>query len=399
MKIIIISRQYYPYGMASVNRLHCYTQGYVELGFETRVIIPEATIPYSERKNTKNKKAEGYYKGTYFKYMSGTPIRNKIKWKRPFLDIISRLKTILYTIKECNQETVLYIWGGGIIWCPIMQICGHLKGSKVYIELNELPYGTGLENWKTRLFRYFMLNNIFPYFDGFITISESLKQLVEQHNHKYNCTLKVPILVNTDTTSNNAKNINIDTPFIFHSGSLYEQKDGIVKMLTAFAIAKQEIRNLKFYLTGKLEQTRDEKKIKATISQYNIEKDVVFLGYLDNDTLHSYQKSCTLMIIYKYDTLQNKYCFSTKLGEYLTFAKPIILTNIGEATYYMKDRENAFIIDWEDTKKIADCIIEIINNPQLATKIGIAGRETCRKEFNYLIHAKKMIEFYKQKMN
>ena len=105
------------------------------------------------------------------------------------------------------------------------------------------------------------------------------------------------------------------------------------------------------------------------------------------------------MIIYKYDTLQNKYCFSTKLGEYLTFAKPIILTNIGEATYYMKDRENAFIIDWEDTKKIADCIIEIINNPQLATKIGIAGRETCRKEFNYLIHAKKMIEFYKQKMN
>ena len=120
MKIIVVSRQFYPYGMASVNRLHCYTQGYTELGVETRVIIHDATIPYCEKETTQNIEAEGNFNGTYFKYMSDTPLRDKHKWKRPFLDARSRMKTIQYLLKECDRKTVLYTCGGSIVWYLIM---------------------------------------------------------------------------------------------------------------------------------------------------------------------------------------------------------------------------------------------------------------------------------------
>lgn len=385
--------------MASVNRVHCYTKGYTQLGIETRVIIPEATIPYKDRDLTQNKLAEGYFNGTYFKYMSGTTIRNKRKWKRPFLDLISRIKTIYYISKESDKETVLLVWGGGIIWCPIMQFCGHLKGIKVYTELNELPYGTEIENKKRAILRKIMLKYIFPHFDGFIAISETLKKLAEKYNKKENAVLKVPILVDPTVNNENIKLIKKNHPFIFHSGTLFEQKDGIVKMLTAFALAKKEIKDLKFYLTGNLEKTYDAKVISDTITKYQLHDSVHFLGYLNNNDLYRYQKSCSLMIIYKYDTLQNQYCFSTKLGEYLAFAKPVILTNIGEAMFYMKNGENSLIADWQDIKKIADHIITIVKNPQLAKQLGKAGQRTCQENFNYSKHAKRMIEYFTKKMN
>lgn len=384
--------------MASVNRLHCYTQGFTELGIETRVIIPEATIPYKQKDTTLNKEHEGFYKKTYFKYMSGTTIRNKNKWKRPFLDIISRFKTIHYILKETDNKTVLYVWGGGIIWCFLMQLCGHLKKAKVYTELNELPYGTGKETTKTRLFRKLTLTYIFPHYDGFIVISEALKRLVELHNKKKNCTLKVPILVDTNINNVIIHHRNYNKPFIFHSGTLCEQKDGIVKMITAFAIAKQKISDLEFYLTGNLEKTNDAEAIKATIEKYGIKDSVHFMGYIDKETLISYQKSCALMIIYKYDTLQNKYCFSTKLGEYLSFAKPVILTNIGEATYYMKNGINSYIADWRDIQTVAQYIVEIISKPALAEKIGLEGQKTCMREFNYKTHAQRMVNYFETKI-
>lgn len=399
MKILIVSRQLYPYGMASVNRVHSYTQGFTKLGIETRVIIPEATIPFSEKDTTRNNKDEGFYNGVYFKYMSGTTIRHKNKLKRLIQDITSRIKTINYLLKESDNKTIIYVWGGGIIWCPMVILCGHYKKAMICTELNELPYGTGKENFRTRICRKIMLSLIFPKFDGFIAISESLKQLIELYNKKKNATLKVPILVDTNINNINVPLISHNHPFIFHSGTLSEQKDGIVKMLTAFALARNEVKDLEFYLTGDPEKSRDSKRIQETLVKYNIERYVHFLGYISNEQLRSYQKSCNLMIIYKYDTLQNKYCFSTKLGEYLAFEKPVIHTNIGEAQNYIKDKINAFVVDWKDTKGIADQIVQIIKNPSLAKEVGLKGKETCEKEFNYLIHAQRMINFFKQKIN
>lgn len=400
MRIITISRQYYPYGMASVNRQHCYNKGYNELGIETRFIIPEATIPFNERETTQNKLGEGMYNGTYFKYMSGTPIRNKNKCLRPFDDIISRTKTLIYLWKECNNETVVYLCGGTIIMNRIIQIIAHIKKAVVFAEVNEYPYATERETKMLCFYRYLMLTYVFPNYDGLIAISDTLVKVCEKYNKKKNCVIKVPIIVDSNISDIDEMNIEVSCPFIFHSGSLCEQKDGIVKMLTAFALAKEkyEIGELKFYLTGKLEGSRDEKQIREVISKYKIDEDVCFLGYLDNDLLRQYQKSCTMMIIYKYDTVQNKYCFSTKLGEYLSFAKPVILTNIGEATNYMKDGQNAFVVNWEDVGAIADNIAKIIINPEMAKHIGEMGKLTCVRDFDYQVHTRRMIDFFRTKM-
>ena len=118
-------------------------------------------------------------------------------------------------------------------------------------------------------------------------------------------------------------------------------------------------KNIKFISTGYLEKSPDKEKIYRIIDKYNLKDSVKFMGYLDNETLRRYQKYCLAVIINKYPTLQNKYCFATKTGEYLAFARPIIITNVGEAMNFLKNDESAYIIEPNDPALIAEKIIHI----------------------------------------
>lgn len=99
-----------------------------------------------------------------------------------------------------------------------------------------------------------------------------------------------------------------------------------------------------------------------------------------------------MMIINKYDTQQNKYCFSTKLGEYLAFAKPIIITNVGEAMNYLND-DNAYIVETGYPEKIAEKIVEIANNPKEALIKGQKGYELAKTTFNNFYQTGRILDF------
>ncbi|MBQ3944933.1 MAG: glycosyltransferase, partial [Alphaproteobacteria bacterium] len=111
-------------------------------------------------------------------------------------------------------------------------------------------------------------------------------------------------------------------------------------------------------------------------------------------SLSSCRGHCSLCIINKFKTLQNKYCFSTKLGEYLAFARPVIITNVGEAMNYLKNGENAYVIEPNDTDLMAEKILEVFNHPEEAEKIGKAGQEVAKNVLNCDIQAQRLITFF-----
>lgn len=136
----------------------------------------------------------------------------------------------------------------------------HHRHAKIIRELCELPYGTGVETAKTERLRNKMLTTIFPKFDGFFSISETLSEFVKKYAPKAK-NLKIPILVDV-SISENVKPHKSTYPYIFHSGTLYEQKDGVVGMLEGFAIANKQLHGkYDFIMTGKLEDSMDKKKI------------------------------------------------------------------------------------------------------------------------------------------
>lgn len=182
-------------------------------------------------------------------------------------------------------------------------------------------------------------------------------------------------------------------PYIFHSGTLYEQKDGICGMLEAFGMACQKLQaSIEYILTGNLEASPHVEELKVIIKKYGIEDKVKFIGYLDLPTLRKYQKNCFLTIINKYDTQQNRYCFSTKLSEYLSFSRPVITTTVGEANNYLKDGANAFIVEPHKPELLADKIVYAVNHPLETSAIGREGHKLTVKEFDCVYQTKRIVK-------
>lgn len=379
--------------MASTNRVHAYAKGLSGQEIETHVLLPISTEPHGSKQINSCK--EGFDEnGVHYKYMSGSSLRGNNIIKRQINDQYGYGHTLLYLMKHLKNDDQVIIYEGGWIWQLLCIFIVHLKGAKVTMELNELPYVFGQQTKKKIAKRERLLKHVFPRYDQFIVISDALQQVAQQYAPKAKV-IKVPIIVEDIIDSNKEETSPIDTPYILHTGTLTHNKDGILGLIEAFGKACQQTDiPIQYLFTGNLEQSPLKDYIKKLLEKYHIEDRVIFLGYLEMDELRRYQRHCSLCIINKYKTLQNKYCFSTKLGEYLAFARPVIITNAGEAMNYLEDGKNAYIVEPNDTESIANKILQILSHPNEAEKIGKAGQEVAKNVFNCDIQARRLITFF-----
>lgn len=388
MKIHFIVNTAFPYGAATTTRTFSYAKGFVDNGVECEVIIPIPTCSFNDSLNLESK---GIYKGVPFRYSCSSSRRSTSFIKRRCFDLIGQIKTLFYILRIPKGDIALF-YNGSDNWNLISMIACRLSRTKSVIEINELPHVVGKQTKEKEKQRQRVLKKILPKFDGVIVISEELKSMVGKYSKVK--ILKVPIITPPDIEGQ--LDNNCQDKYIFHSGSLTEAKDGVCGMLEAFGMALPRIgSNVKFILTGDIEKSPEKVRLKTIIADYALEKNVLFTGYLKDEELRKYQSNCTMVIINKYDSLQNKYCFATKLSEYLAMKKPIVTTKIGEAMNYLQDNVNAYIVEPGNPQLIADKIIEIFNNPEEALRIGQNGFKLTQKDFNYKYQGKRMIEFFK----
>ena len=391
MKIFFIVRNTFPYGLATTARVMNYCKGFIENNIDCEVIIPIAIERYGEP--VKNAEYKGVYERIPYQYISRNTRRSKYLIYRKIKDIFDYIRTLYYLYCSVSSKDIILVYEGGCLWCYMLCIISKLKKAHIVMELNELPYGTEVETNSMKKKRAIMLKKVFSKFDGFIAISEALAKLAHEYS-PHSKIIKVPIIVDT-TISKDVKTIVHARPYLFHSGSLFEQKDGIVGMLEAFAIANKALNyKLDYILTGFPERSRDFYLIQNIIKKYGIGKYVHFVGYLEIKKLREYQKNCVAVIINKYQTEQNKYCFSTKLGEYLAFAKPIIITKVGEAMNYL-NTENSYIVNPNSSIEIADKIIEIVENRDKAQIKGTEGYRLATKIFSYKYQGVRIAAFFR----
>lgn len=393
MNFFFILKNTYPKGMASTARVHAYGRGLTQQGQEIHVLLPISLEPKGSVQI--NTLSEGFDEnGVHYKYMSGSSLRGNNIIKRQINDQYGYWHTLLYLIKNLRKDDQVIIYEGGWFWQLMCILAIHLKGAKVAMELNELPYVFGKQTKKIIAKRNILLKYVFPRYDQFIVISDNLQLLAQQYAPKAKV-IKVPIIVEELTDSISEDNSPIDKPYILHTGTLNQSKDGILGLIEAFGkVCQQTDTPIQYLFSGYLEKSPQKEYIKKLLVQYHIEDRIKFLGYLEESELRHYQRHCTLCIINKYKTLQNKYCFSTKLGEYLAFARPVIMTNVGEATNYLKDGENAYLVEPNDTDSMANKILHVLNNPEEATRIGNAGRKLAMEVFNCDVQAKRLISFF-----
>ena len=212
-----------------------------------------------------------------------------------------------------------------------------------------------------------------------------------ENGYRANRIIKIPILVELSTQITDVDRFS--DPFLFHAGTLNENKDGIVSVFKAFALILKKHPKLKFILTNRTTIPNTLKKISRIISDNQMEKSVIFLDHITNEQVQEYMRKCSFAIINKPSNTQNRYNFSTKLGEYLINEVPTITTATGEVRNYIIDNNNAFLIEPDDLEAMVSKMDLIISNPELSKQVALKGRELALRNFQINNYSSQFKEF------
>ena len=375
MTVHIITKAPYPYGMATTQRIACYAEALTKNSIKNEVVV----IKRTETKGTsRNTTPNGGTPLSSFHYVGGNIFRNGNKFLGKIIDIVDRFKSISYLLKTIkNGDVIILYLLEEVVYPYILIKLAHIKGVSVVRDFCEYPYATRTSSFFTNWIRMRYLKDMLPKHDGTLCISHALLNVAKQyaqHGHH----ILLPIMVGdlqTHTRHHHPK------PYIFHGGSMLERKDAIVSTMKAFVEANTILgKRLDFILAGPPSPHRRE--LDEIISQGGMEDNVFFLPIMNLTTLNEYQNGAFLSILNKNDNEQNQHGFSNKLGEVLVSGTPVITTTVGEAKYWLKDGESAYIVDPHDPHKISQKIVEAFYDDEKRIKIGEKGKEIAQKYFN-----------------
>ena len=396
MKVYILTREPIPNGMAATNRIKCYARAIYDGGIDCEVIVCGCTEIDPNR--IKNTEAVGTFDGVPFRYIGGSTIDTRPKFIRLLGQYIRMKMTERYLHKSLKKGDILFLYMAGKVGRMLSFInVAKSKGAFCVRDLCELPYGTGSETEFAVRMRQYTFEKLFPKLDGVISISDALLNYAKTYTLPSCKHIKVPIMVEYEYYYIDKQPQLNGTPYIFHAGTLSQQKDGILGMIEAFGIAKQRLAfPIKYVLTSKVNASSHPEELKQLINKYQLEDSLEFVGYLNRNQIKEFLAHASLVISNRTKSQQDFYGFSTKVGEYLASGTTLLMTNWGEAVNWLKDGESAYITEPEDTGALADAIVHIFTHPEESRKIGLAGQEVCRQYFDYRNWSKPLVGFMNQ---
>jgi len=391
MKVYFFVLTSFPYGMAAGKRRLCYAKGLMAAGLECQIVVCRKTEPFTTQPEMPD---EGIFNGIKYIYISGM-VRNRNKFIRKIDDLIDLCKGFFYSLNHVKKGDIIYSYFYGNLFHLILIVAGKIKGAKVVKELCEYPFVFGKQTLINNFKRIFELKCVFPLFDGFIAISNSLEELSNRNKSNKAKVIKVPILVEKVYSDVNFDSMvsDIKVPYILHTGTMNDRKDGISEIIKAFAVAINQLeRPIKLVFTGP--NSTQRKEYDNLIAKYHLEEKIIFTGMLSSIELAKYQYFSSLCIINKKNNLQNRNCFPTKLGEMLMYETAVITTNVGDANCYLKDGESAYIVESDQPDLLAEKIVAAFLNDDERNRIAKAGKKVALLEFDCLYHGERLAKYF-----
>lgn len=154
--------------------------------------------------------------------------------------------------------------------------------------------------------------------------------------------------------------------------------------LQAAKKVKENFGNVAFVLAGEGELI---KSLKSLAKDLGIEKDTYFIGRC--------QQVAELLRVSDVCVLSSKSeGFSNSILEYMSASKPVVATDVGGASEAIVHNQTGFLVKSDDDEAMANRLIELLRNPELAGQFGNRGRERVEKNFSLAAQLTKTSELY-----
>jgi len=317
--------------------------------------------------------------------------------KKIFYGIRSRIQLGFLALKvpKSTNDTkyVLVLFSINALTAVIVKLISILKGNKLIIERNEYPAPIREKNKLHKLlFKYFILSWQYKLYDGLFLMTDELIHFYTKYTRQ-NCSIqKLPMTVDFSRFKNIEKNIS--EKYIAYTGSLSNEKDGVLYLLRAFKALGEKYKDVNLKIAGG--KPHEVSKLYNFVERLGLEGRIELLGMINSTEIPLLVQNALVLVLPRPDSMQARGGFPTKLGEYLATAKPVIVTSVGEIPDYLNKSEVFFINPDNIENELANMLEFVLLNYKKALEVGQKGKQKAYKNFSLEANTKKVKNLIQQ---
>ncbi|MBI4707079.1 MAG: glycosyltransferase [Candidatus Omnitrophica bacterium] len=182
-----------------------------------------------------------------------------------------------------------------------------------------------------------------------------------------------------------------DNEFLVGTVGRYHAIKGYKFFIKAAGIVLKVIPRVKFFVVG-LDYDENNKilvNLRKSAKRYNLEDKITFLDKKENTV-----EVISSLDVFVLPSLTES--FGRVLVEAMAAKKPIVSFNVGGVSEVIEDGRTGILVKSKDYKMLAEKIIFLLQNPEMARSMGDAGRRRCEELFDLNLCVKIIQSLYKE---
>lgn len=183
------------------------------------------------------------------------------------------------------------------------------------------------------------------------------------------------------------KELDADSRFLVCYIGTMGMAHGLETLLDAAARLQSEAPKVLFLLIG---EGSEKERIKSFAQSRGL-ANVRFLDQQPRETIPSFISASDLCLVLLKKTDVFKTVLPTKMLEYMSCARPVILGVEGQAQQIMEDAGAGLVIEPENADALAAAITQLDNNRELGTSLGERGRAYILQKYSRASTAEKYL--------
>lgn len=376
----------FPIGNVSTVRYSSYCKALAKRGVFSKVYV---TAP--SKTASPNLNVSGVDKGVFYEYVCG-----KITWEgdpsvvvKVFYYLYGLLRTALLLKRDRVNCVLLY--SGDFVSYFFIWLCSLVFPFVLVTDKSEYPYGYARKGRLGQAFQRLKLK----VFDGFVVMTKELVEFYQRVKAKKADVFFLPMTVDSAKFDGVAKNKDVPSYIACVFG--VHNRDGLLDTVKAYGIYKNKLgcEAMRLWLIGDFTNLISGPVVAKYIVDNNLCDDVVLKGVLPHEFMPQalVDASCLITTALEYTSGG----FPTKLGEYLLSGTPVVTTSAGEISLYLRDRVDAFVSTPGDVEGVANSLIFVHENENVAKSVAKRGRELALSAFNADSYVSGFASFLKER--
>lgn len=390
MTVFIVTDGPFPVGMAATNRMVSIARGLVEKDIKVKVIC---LIPTEKPDQVvMNREPIGTFHGVEFEYACGSTFRGETFLRRRWMRVKGLLRSVeILRDSEKNDAVILYL--SSPIFILAYYILTRIFRLALIQEKSEYPFVLQKTSFAGKLYARFYTSNIYKLFDAIIVMTKPLEAYFNVKKRKSAGIIHIPMTVESARFIKMPAKSPQSGKYIAYCGYLGGNKDGVPILIDSFRIIAEKFADVKLAIIGDSQGTSDLEQLRETVKSLNLHDRVIFTGRVSRDEMPEYLCHASVLALARPTSLQSEGGFPTKLGEYLSTGNPVVVTKVGEIPAYLKDGYDAFLSEPDSPEAFAEKLDYVLSNPETAKEVGLRGRETAIRNFDYQVQSGRLAEF------